>query len=104
MKLLKPYQEPLKTITYDNGKELAYHEKVDKAFNVNSHFTHPYNPWERELNENHNNLIRQYLPKKEPFHDVYDEKVHWVEKRLNNQPKKVLHFRSLNEVYTAMRA
>lgn len=102
IKLLKPYQEQLKTITYDNGKEFAYHEEVAKELNVNSYFTHPYSSWERGLNENHNGLIRQYLPKKEPFNDVSDEKIQWIEKRLNNRPKKVLHFQTPAEVYTAM--
>jgi len=102
IKLLKPYQEQLKTITYDNGKEFAYHEKVTKTLKVKSYFTHPYSSWERGLNENHNGLIRQYLPKKEPFHNVSDKKIHWIEKRLNNRPKKVLHFQTPTEVYTAM--
>lgn len=102
IKLLKPYQEQLKTITYDNGKEFAYHDEVAKELSVSSYFTHPYSSWERGLNENHNGLIRQYLPKKEPFNDVSDEKIQWIEKRLNNRPKKVLHFQTPTEVYTAM--
>ena len=102
VKLLKPYQDQLKTITYDNGKEFAYHEEVAKQLNVSSYFTHPYSSWERGLNENHNGLIRQYLPKKEPFDNVSSEKICWIEKRLNNRPKKVLHFQTPKEVYTAM--
>jgi len=78
IRMLKPYQRQLKTITYDNGKEFAYHKEVAKELNVDSYFTHPYRSWERGLNENHNDLIRQYLP------------------------KKVLHFQTPKEVYTAM--
>jgi len=102
IRLLEPYQEHLKTITYDNGKEFAYHEKVSQALSVSSYFTHPYSSWERGLNENHNGLIRQYLPKKEPFHDVSEQKIDWIEKRLNTRPKKVLNFQTPTEVYTAM--
>jgi hypothetical protein len=72
--LLKPYQNDLHTITYDNGKEFADHEKVAESLRGSCYFANPYSSWERGLNENHNGLIRQYLPKKLPFDDVSNDK------------------------------
>lgn len=60
--MLKPYEDDLHTITFDNGKEFAYHEKLEERYGVETYFAHPYHSWERGLNENHNGLIRQYLP------------------------------------------
>ncbi len=41
---------PVKTITFDNGKEFAEHEKMVKALNANIYFANPYHSWERGLN------------------------------------------------------
>jgi IS30 family transposase len=63
IRLLKGEKENLHTITFDNGKEFAYHTKIKNALACNNYFAHPYCSWERGLNESHNGLIRQYLPK-----------------------------------------
>jgi IS30 family transposase len=63
IRLLKDEKEKLHTITFDNGKEFAYHAKIKNALACDNYFAHPYCSWERGLNENHNGLIRQYLPK-----------------------------------------
>lgn len=102
--LLKPYQDDLQTITYDNGKEFAHHERVAEQLDVCCYFANPYSSWERGLNENHNGLIRQYLPKKLPFDDVTDAKVKRIQDKLNNRPKKILGFRTPLEVYNQLRS
>lgn len=103
IKLLKPYQPDLRTITYDNGKEFAYHEKVAAQLNVDCYFANPYSSWERGLNENHNGLIRQYLPKRLPFNNVSHYKVMKIQEKLNNRPKKILNFKTPLEVYNQLR-
>ncbi|MFT7288939.1 MAG: IS30 family transposase, partial [Halieaceae bacterium] len=50
-------KEHLHTITFDNGKEFAYHAQIKKALGADNYFAHPYHSWERGLNENHNGLI-----------------------------------------------
>jgi len=99
IKMLKPYGHDLQTITFDNGKEFAHHERISEQLGVSSYFANPYSSWERGLNENHNGLIRQYLPKKLPFDDVSDVRVRQIQERLNNRPKKVLGFKTPIEVY-----
>ncbi|MDD5412667.1 MAG: IS30 family transposase [Methylobacter sp.] len=55
--LLQSHLDKTLTITADNGKELAGHEKIKKHLNVDVYFAHPYHSWERGLNENINGLI-----------------------------------------------
>ena len=101
--MLEPYKKELHTITFDNGKEFAYHEKIAKALNVDTYFAHPYRSWERGLNENHNGLIRQYLPKGQPLDKVTKKQVIDIQTRLNKRPRKLLGFKTPEEVYAKMK-
>lgn len=56
-RLLKPHKEKCHTITFDNGKEFAEHEKMAAELKVDIYFAHPYHSWERGLNENSNGLL-----------------------------------------------
>jgi len=89
----------IKTITFDNGKEFAQHEKIAEALNVNCYFAHPYASWERGTNENTNGLIRQYLPKKCRMNEVSRERESFIMDRLNLRPRKCLDFKTPYEVF-----
>ena len=78
------------TLTYDNGKEFAYHMEIAKVLKANGYFAHPYHSWERGLNENTNGLIRQYLPKGTDFNKLTDKQVLEIMDKLNNRPRKCL--------------
>ncbi|MFT5249933.1 MAG: IS30 family transposase [bacterium] len=52
-----------KSMTYDNGIEMARHKIITKNTGMKINFAHPYSSWERGANENTNGLIRRYLPK-----------------------------------------
>ena len=99
IELLQPYKHLLKTITSDNGKEFAYHERISKALNIDYYFADPYKSWQRGSNENLNGLIRQYIPKKTDFDTITDEYVHWVTEELNNRPRKRYNFTSPNKIF-----
>ena len=90
IKLLLPEKEQLHTITFDNGKEFAYHAQIKKALGADNYFAHPYHSWERGLNENHNGLIRQYLPKGMELDKVTDEEIILIQNKLNNRPRTVI--------------
>ena len=100
--MLTPNRDELHTITFDNGKEFAFHERVAEALDVKTYFAQPYHSWERGLNENHNGLIRQYLPKGQPLDKVTEEQIVVIQTRLNQRPRKLLGFRTPEEVYTEM--
>ena len=101
VQLLLP--EKVHTITFDNGKEFAFHAGIKEALGSDNYFAHPYHSWERGLNENHNGLIRQYLPKGMALDKVEVEKVAAIQEKLNNRPRKMLGYKTPNEVYEAMR-
>lgn len=63
-RLLLPYKGGnLKTITTDNGSELAAHEWITDKLGVSVFFTDAYCSWQRGAVENTNKLVRQYIPK-----------------------------------------
>jgi len=101
--LLRSEKAYLHTITFDNGKEFAYHAQITAALGSASYFAHPYHSWERGLNENHNGLIRQYLPKGMALDKVTEAEIHFIQDRLNNRPRKLLGYKTPNEVYDAER-
>lgn len=98
LEALMPWKSWLHTITADNGKEFAEHERMARDLKILFFFARPYHPWERGANENANGLIRQFFPKKTPFENITDEQVQWVEKILNNRPRKRLGFWTPNEM------
>ncbi len=99
MMQLKPFASEVHTLTYDNGKEFAYHQRIAEALDASGYFAHPYHSWERGLNENTNGLIRQYFPKGDDLAGVTDMKVRAVTEKLNNRPRKCLGFKTPNQVF-----
>ena len=101
IKLLEPFKESVHTLTADNGKEFAWHEKIADTLKTEFYFAHPYHSWERGLNENTNGLIRQFFPKNFDFRNITDEAVKKVMNLLNNRPRKTLGFKTPNQVFWA---
>jgi IS30 family transposase len=88
-----------KTMTYDNGKEIAEHKKISKALGMSIYFAHPYSSWERGINENTNGLLRQFFPKTIDFTNVTEADVAYALQLLNNRPRKTLLYRTPYEVF-----
>ena len=97
--MLAPY--PVHTITADNGKECAGHAAIATALEARFFFARPYASWERGLNEHTNGLIRGYYPKGTDFRAVTSEDVQRVQDALNARPRKVLGYRTPQEVMAA---
>lgn len=91
-----------KTLTYDNGSEMAQHKLFTKNTKVQVYFAHPYSPWERPTNENSNGLIRDFFPKGTDFSKVSKKELKKVQDLLNERPRKVLDGRTPNEVFEEM--
>jgi transposase, IS30 family len=66
------------TITSDKGREFARHQPMAATLQADFYFAHPYASWERGLNENTNNLVRQYYPKGSDFTILTDEAIEKV--------------------------
>jgi len=99
IEMLRPWKDRALTITSDNGKEFAQFQRIGKALEAVMYFAHPYASWERGTNENTNGLIRQYFPKDKDLCDITQEDIEWVERRLNNRPRKCIGFKTPNEVF-----
>jgi IS30 family transposase len=87
------------TITSDNGIEFMRHQSIADALDADFFFADPYSSWQRGTNENTNGLVRQYFPKKTDFTSLSDSDIQLVSNLLNNRPRKVLAFRTPNEVF-----
>lgn len=88
-----------KTMTYDNGKEMAQHQAFTANTKIQVYFAHPYSPWERPTNENSNMLIRDYFPKGTDFRQVPIERLKEVQNQLNERPRKTLNWQTPKEVF-----
>jgi IS30 family transposase len=88
-----------KTLTYDNGTEMAQHKLFTKNTKIQVYFAHPYSPWERPTNENSNGLIRDYFPKGTDFSKVTKKRLKEVQNELNERPRKVLEMQTPKEVF-----
>jgi len=91
--------EMKKTLTYDNGSEMAQHKIFTKNTKIKVFFAHPYSPWERPTNENSNGLIRDFFPKGTDFNNVTKKQLKEVQDLLNERPRKVLNWCTPKDVF-----
>ena len=91
-----------KTLTYDQGNEMAHHKLFTKDTNIQVYFAHPHSPWERGTNENTNALIRQFFPKGTDFSKITKKRLKEVQDLLNDRPRKVHDFYTPHEVFSKL--
>ena len=96
---LKPFAHKTHTLTTDNGKEFAQHERVAAELKLSYYFAHPYAAWERGANENLNGLLRQFFPKHRRLEEVSDEEIALAQHRLNHRPRKCLGYKTPHQVF-----
>jgi IS30 family transposase len=96
--------EPVKTITNDNGFEFSFHNKTAQKQGASIYFSSSFRAWERGTNENTNGLLRQYFPKKKDIGTLSKEKVTAISKRLNNRPRKILGYKTPLEIHSELKS
>ena len=89
-----------RTLTYDQGFEMAQHKLFSKETEITVYFAHPSSPWERGTNENTNGLIRQYFPKGTDFSKISRDRLKEVQDELNDRPRKALGFYTPHEKFS----
>lgn len=96
---LKPLPKLLrKTMTFDNGRENAQHERLRNILGIKTYFCDPYSSWQKGSVENTIGLIRQYIPKGTDLSKVSHRRIKEIQERLNNRPRKCLGWKTPHQV------
>jgi IS30 family transposase len=85
------------TLTWDNGTEMARHQRITAETGVQVYFADPHAPWQRGSNENINGLLREYLPKGTDLSLASPERLQEIEDELNDRPRKRFGYRTPRE-------
>lgn len=79
-----------RTLTWDQGKELALHQQLAEEIGTKVYFCDAHSPWQRGSNENMNPLLRDYFPKGMDLRQVTPEELARVAEEINDRPRKTL--------------
>lgn len=97
-RMLKPYRDILKSITFDNGPENARHLELSTM----TYFCHPFSSWEKGQIENTFSRLRRFIKKRSSLKQYDDAEIASFIERMNNTPRKCLGFKTPNEVFNEL--
>ena len=87
------------SITFDNGKENYNHEKLTRDYGIKTYFCDPHCAWQKGSNENHNGILRRYIPKKTDLTKVTQYELDTILEEINNRPRKCLGYETPIEAF-----
>jgi IS30 family transposase len=99
IEMLRPFAESgwVKSITVDNGKEFAYHQKISDVLKAPVYFCRPYSARQKGTIEAIHSQYRRFIPKKMSIEMISQKYLDMCVRYLNHRPRKVLDWKSANE-------
>ena len=88
----------VKTLTWDQGREMARWAHIEKHLAIEVYFCEPRSPWQRPINVQTNGLLRRWLPKSTDL-NINPVRLAVIEDNLNTMPRKLHHWNSAQTVY-----
>jgi len=88
----------------DNGSEFLNMQALEQSCvyadvkRTTCYYAHPFSSWERGSNENANKIIRRFIPKGTDISDYTDDDIRRIEHWMNNYPRKILGYKTANQV------
>lgn len=92
-----------RTLTYDQGREMAHHKTLAKNLKIDIFFCDPHSPWQRGSNENANGLLREFMPKGIDLGQFSRQQLTAFEHALNHRPRKILGYETPHEVFSRLK-
>lgn len=94
--------QPRHTLTVDNGVEFTGHAGIEHRGNLSVYFAVRFASWQRGSNENANERLRRFLPRKTDLSKLSSQKLRRILERMNMQPRKCLGCKTPYEVHYDM--